>query len=622
MQIHAANAAFRRSPLIHSALALLALVCLASVTAAEPSPLFDGPSERVALRCLPKVEGRDCKTSLLPGCVDGPCESALLFSPPRVTRPIIGPPLLRLPPVEDYFPGKVPPPAAPGYMPSPGRYGVASPLTPAVISAHAPPWELLPTPKELDGQVMQAVPHRADCRSCPSPYSSGDFTPDPFYDDRWDACDELNIYGGKYLNPVQRPMFEFGLPFYLNGPIPRSETCLGETNLVQPKFYVYGDYRSALAYNDFNGNDQTVWANRLNLDIDFWITSTERFHMFWGPMDEGLEFNSLIYDNGEIRRNDAWDGWDQRTDTMFFEGDLGYLFGGLTGIEAPFDLPFAVGLIPLLYQNGIWIEDAFVGAAVTIPARNKPFLDWSNFDTTLFVGFDEITNNAAFDGDNRAANIFGLTTMIERRGGYIEFGYAFLEDNENLDRDFHSFGISYTRRYLNLLSNSVRTLVNTGQGGPEGDRRADGVLLLMENSFLTRNPYNVIPYANFFAGFGTPRSAARLQGPLKNTGINFETDLLTGFPLLDDSGNNTYGAALGVDLLGWDFEQQLILEFAVLQTMDDAANRVAPGDQYALGLRFQKPLSHTLLFRGDAMHGWLDNAEDISGIRAELRRKF
>ena len=610
----------------HSLLRLLALALALVVwgnrASAQQQPRFEESAERVALRCLPKVEGRDCKTSLFPSCVDGPCESALLFAPPRVTRPIIGPPLFRLPPPERHYPAKCPPPAAPGYMPAPGRYGVTSPVPPAVISIHAPPWEQLPTPKELDGQVMRAVPHRADCRSCPAPYSSGDFTPDPFYDNCWDTCDELGIYGNKRLNPVQRPAIELGLPFYLNGPIPRSGTWLGHTNLVQPKFYVYGDYRSAIAYNDFNGNDQTVWANRLNLDIDLWITGTERFHMFWGPMDEGLEFNSLIYDNGEITSNDAWDGWDQRTDTMFFEGDLGYIFGGLAGIEAPFDLPFAVGLIPLLYQNGIWIEDAFVGGAVTIPARNKPFLDWSNFDTTLFVGLDEVTNNAAFDGDNRAANIFGLTSMIERRGGYIEVGYAYLEDNQNASNDFHSIGVSYTRRYLNLLSNSVRALASAGQSGPEGDRNADGILLLMENSFLTRNPYNVIPYANFFAGFGTPRSAARLQGPLKNTGINFETDLLTGFPLLDDSGNNTFGGALGVDLLGWDFEQQLILEFAFLGTMDDAANRVAPGDQYALGVRFQKPLSHTLLLRADAMHGWLEGAEDISGARMELRRKF
>lgn len=469
---------------------------------------------------------------------------------------------------------------------------------------------------------MQAVPHRNDCRGCEMPFTAQDFSPDPCYGGYSNVCDELNVYGGKELNDVQRPALEWGLPFYEKGTIPRSGTALGITNLTQPAFYVYGDYRTAIAYNDNVANEQTLWASRLNLDFDLWITATERFHLFWGPLDERNEFTSLVYDNGEINTNDAWDGWDERTDTAYFEGDLGAILGGLGGFYPKLDLPFAVGLIPLVFQNGIWIEDAFVGAAATIPARNNPVLDWSNFDTTFFIGFDEVTSNFAFQGDNQAANIVGFTTFIERRGGYLEVGYAFLDDTANLGRSYHNLAASYTRRYLNLLSNSARVIVNTGQDGPRDQRTADGVLLLLENSFLTRNPYNVIPYANFFAGFGTPQSAARLQGPLKNTGINFESDLLTGFPLLDDSANNTYGGAVGVDLLGRSFEQQLILEAAFLQAFDDDATRVAPGDQYAVGARYQRPLSHTLIFRADAMAGWLRNSDDILGARMELRRKF
>jgi len=517
----------------------------------------------------------------------------------------------------------MPPPAAPGFMRGLTRYGITSPVPPSVVSTHAPPWEQMPTPAELRGAVLLATPHQHDCRGGESPFTSGDFTPDPFYEGHaWDPGAELDVYGGKRLNKIQRPALEWGLPFYLNGPIPRSGTALGITNLTQPKFYVYGDYRTAVAQNKNVGNEQTIWASRLNLEIDFWLTATERFHAFWGPLDQQNQFTNVTIDGGDADFNNFFDGWDQRTDTLYFEGDLGAILGGLRGDYSPFDMPFAVGLIPLLFQNGIWIEDAFVGAAVTIPARNNPLLDWSNFDTTFFVGFDEITNNLAFNGDNRAANLIGATTFIESRGGYFEFGYALVDDGENLGRSFHSVGASYTRRYLNLLSNSVRVLVNTGQEGPRDQRSADGVLLLMENSFLTRNPYNVIPYANFFAGYGTPRPAARLQGPLKNTGINFESDLLTGFPILDDTGNNAYGAAVGVDLLGQSFEQQLILELATVQVFDDPASRVAAGDQYAIGARYQKPLNNSIIFRADVMHGWLENSDDIFGGRMELRKKF
>lgn len=592
------------------------LIALPAVEEAEPRIAM---LHRLPPTLAPK-EGR--RNSLFPRSLGSPYETPL-FGCPEISAQLVGPPLLPRPQACQSLPPSTPPPSAPGFMRGVGRYGVASPLPPSVVSAHAPPWEQMPTPKELKGGVMVAHPHSADCRSRESQFTSGDFTPDPFYGcDGWDACAELDIYGGKRLNRIQRPALEWGLPFYLNGPLPPSGTGLGVTNLTQPKFYVYGDFRTAVAQNKNVGDETTIWASRLNLDIDFWLTATERFHMFWGPLDIKNKFTSVTFDNGDIQFNDFFDGWDERTDTMFFEGDLGYILGGFQNDYASFDMPFAVGLIPLLFQNGIWIEDAFVGAAVTIPARNHPGLDWSNFDTTLFVGFDEITNNLVFNGDNKAANIVGLTTFIERRGGYIEIGYAFVEDTRNQGRSFHSVGASYTRRYQNLLSNSIRVLVNTGQDGPRDQRSADGALVLVENSFLTRNPYNVIPYANFFAGYGTPRPAARLQGPLKNTGINFETDLLTGFPLLDDTGNNTYGAAIGVDLLGQSFEKQLILEFAALQAFDSPASRVAPGDQYAIGARYQKPLNNTLIFRADVMHGWLENSEDIFGGRIELRRKF
>ena len=311
------------------------------------------------------------------------------------------------------------------------------------------------------------------------------------------------------------------------------------------------------------------------------------------------------------------------TDTLFFEGDAGAIIGGATDQYAPFDMPVTFGLIPLLFQNGIWMNDAIVGAAVTIPRRNSPALDWSNFDVTFFTGFDQL-NSPAF-GNNSAGNVFGATTFIEAKGGYIEAGYAYVDDPDIPHSGYNNVGLSYTRRYLDLVSNSLRAIVNTGQGGPESDRTADGVLFLAENSFLTPWPYNVIPYVNTFAGFDRPQSVARAGvagGVLFNTGILFESDALTGYPTLDATGNNTYGASIGVDLLSPNFRDQLILETAVLQVMDDAASRSAPGDQYGVGARYQIPISNCTLLRFDVMHGWLNGEDDVSGARAEFRWKF
>jgi len=482
----------------------------------------------------------------------------------------------------------------------------------------APPWE--GDKESLDGHV----PCFDSCAQL-GQYSSDDFAPDPLFDHLpYDPCAEQGIYGDKYLNPVQRPLVEGGMPLYLNGPVPPPAAQCGETNPLLPRFYVYGDYRAAAAYNDQNGRDVGVLAQRLNLEWDLWLTSTERFHMFTGPFQEGNNFMRFEFDDGQGEFFNELDFFNADTDTLFFEGDLGYMIGGWTGRYAPFDLPIAVGLIPLLFQNGVWMEDAFVGVAATIPARNSPWLDWSNYDVTFFAGFDQLTS-PAFAGSNAAANVFGVTTFIEAQGGYIEAGYAFLDDTSVFDRSYHNVGLSYTRRYLNLVSNSMRVILNTGQDGPQAARTADGVLLIAENSFLTPWPYNVIPYVNLFVGFDDPQSVGRAGaagGVLRNTGILFESDILTGYPTLDATGNDTCGAAIGVDLLAPDFTHQLILEAAALQAFGDPTFRNAPGDQYGVGLRYQVPISHAHLLRFDLMHGWLENAADLSGARAEFRWKF
>jgi hypothetical protein len=507
-------------------------------------------------------------------------------------------------------------------MRSLGRYGPAPAPQPNTQSAHGAPWDQAPAYADLRRECStQETPHRDPCVD-EAPFTPLDFSPDPTQDCHcWDGCAEIDPYAGKHLNPTQRPWCECFTPLYGPGPWPPSYTFLGPTNLVRPKFYVYGDYRVAGANNNNVNDAQGVLANRLNLDLDFSITATERIHAFWGPLDQGQQFTALIFDDEETDFDDNFDGWDQNTDSLYFEGDLGYIIGGLNGTYAPFDLPFAVGLIPLVLQNGIWLEDSFVGAAATIPARNSPWADISNFDTTFFVGFDELTTSA-FSVDADEVKFVGATTFIERRGGYIELAWAYVDDPTDQGLNYQNIGLSYTRRYLNLVSNSARLIVNAGQDVPQDDRTADGFLVLLENSLLTPLPYNVVPYANFFAGFDRPQPLGRLQGPLKNTGINFESDLLTGYPTLDDSGNDTYGGAFGVDLLGRQFDRQLILEAAVLQAFGDPAERIAPGDQYAAGVRYQRRLNKSLLLRADAMHGWLENTNDIDGVRVELRHKF
>ncbi len=449
-----------------------------------------------------------------------------------------------------------------------------------------------------------------------------DFSPTPIPQASMfhDGLREQWVYDAKHNVPTQHPWIEWGRIFYGDGITPRGRNWFGDTNLARPKFYLYGDYRTGIAAGRNAGGRTDNWANRLNLDMDLQLTDTERFHGFVGPLDNNGAFTRWERVAGDFRfRNEI----DFTPTTGYFEGDLGAMLGGATGQSSPFELPFTVGLVPLLFQNGIWMEDAVTGAAFSLPARHSRLLNWSNYDATFFAVFDQL-NSAAFGGDEHAAQAFGTAWFIEAYGGYIESGYAYVNDRNNSDRSYHNMTASFTRRYFDRISNSVRVIVNTGQDLPKADRTADGALLLVENSLVTSSPLTVVPYANFFVGWDRPQSVARAGvsgGILRNTGINFDTDGLNGFATLDPTASDTAGGSVGIDLLGEDLNRQWLLELSYLTPHGDA-NAQVPDDQLATGTRYQFPISNWSLMRFDAMYGWRSGLEDVYGTRMEYRWKF
>ena len=460
----------------------------------------------------------------------------------------------------------------------------------------------------------------------PIDYDDQFFSPNPEYAEKeYDVDEEMNIYGGKTHFDAPRPVIEWGYPLYKEGPLGQSYQFLGKKNELRPQFLIYGDLRTAVAYNDNGANELGQAAVRLNLDLDLKLTATERFHAFLRPLDDNGEFTRVEFsgdgDDSELEL-------DLEPETFFFEGDAAQIHSGLADKHAQYDLPFALGLMPLFFQNGVWVEDEFWGGAFSIPARNSPKLDISNFDVTFFTGLDKVNSGAFLDQNNNQdeheARLYGVTTFMDVNQGYLEAGYGFLDDRDDSNGDFsyHNLTVAFTKRYFGKVSNSVRLIHNFGQSPGDGfEKSADGYAVLIENSLITHKPSTLIPYFNLFYGSKRPQSLARKDGILKNTGINFETDGLTGFPKLDDSANGTYGAAIGIQYL-FNLDKQIIAEVAAVNTHDEQANRNIDGDQYAFGLRYQKPLNDRWIFRADAMHGWLDDADDVFGARIELRRKF
>lgn len=450
------------------------------------------------------------------------------------------------------------------------------------------------------------------------------FGADPTYEKTYDAEGQVGIYGSKVAVDPPRPPLEFGRQQYTSGLYDESNTLLGEKNPLLPGLAVYGDWRTAIAYNNNNGKDVAQIATRLNIDVDLKITATERIHAFFTPIQEdNVRFTRFEFGGGDGDGKFTAE-FDPNPQTLFFEGDFGSLYSGLSGSESKFDLPFVAGLYPLFLQNGTWANDAILGGAVTLPARNSPSLGLSNYDVTFFAAFDNV-NNASLIGadgkvDNHSANLYGVTTFIDAFNGYIEAGYGLVQGYDDQDGLLkHFFTAAYSRRYNNTLSNSTRLFANFGDD-PKGN--GDGFAIISENSLISGLPSTLVPYANFFIGFGNPQPLVdgNNAGILKNVGINFETDALTGYPKLDDTASNAWGGAIGLQYL-FNLDQQLVFEVAMVQPFkDDGIGAKDP--QYGFGVRYQIPINRAWLFRADATYHIREGEEDNFGIRTEIRRKF
>ncbi|NKB56702.1 MAG: hypothetical protein GKS00_10235 [Alphaproteobacteria bacterium] len=470
------------------------------------------------------------------------------------------------------------------------------------------------------------APRKMSPGAKPVEHDSDKFGPNPSYKDKpYDAEKQIEIYGGKTGIDAPRPAVELGRPIYVEGAFGEGINLFGEKNLLFPAFNISGDWRTAVAFND-NGDVETGQiATRLNLEVDLKLTATERLHAFIRPLDQGGKFTRYEFfgddrDQGDVR-------FDVNLQTLFFEGDLGAMYQGFSGNYTSVDLPVSFGLMPVLFQNGVWAEDAFIGGAFAIPALNSRKLDISNMDFTFFGGFDKVTTPAIKDAQGNLAdhgvNVFGVAAFVEAMEGYWEAGLGRIEGDGNFDDlSYNSATIAFTRRYGRRLSNSVRAIYTFGQDADNVQQTADGLVLLVENSLITSLPSTLIPYFNAWIGLDRPQPLADDTGVLKNTGINFETDALTGFPKLDDTANDTFGGAIGLQYL-FNLDQQIVVEAAMVQALGgNDADRNAKGDQYALGIRYQLPISQAWIVRADAIYGWLENVDDISGARIELRRKF
>lgn len=459
----------------------------------------------------------------------------------------------------------------------------------------------------------------------------GKFGPQPKYTEKdYSVDDQLKIYGGKRKFESQRPLLELGRQFYTSGELSKEYHFLGRKNPVAPNLIVFGDLRTVVAYADKGKEEVGQWATRANIDVDLKLTSTEHIHAFFRPFDDGADVTRVEFfgpdDNDQGRAI-----FDMNFENFWFEGDLGSLLTGATDQYYSWDLPFTGGLVPMLFQNGVWMNDTFLGGAFAIPSKNNRFLDITNMDVTFFGAADEVSTDAMLNRagvqSKHGVHLYGTAIHIERLGGYWEAGYGYVDGKDRLDAfDYHNATLAYSARFRNHLSYSLRWIGNFGQE-PVGQRQtADGHIFLFESSLITHLPSTLVPYINGWVGIDRPQPLAKAAGAggvLNNVGITMEDDGVTGFPTLDNTGRNTYGGAIGVQYL-FNLDQQLVVEVAGLDTLEDdnEAGRPAKAEQMGFGIRYQLPLAKQVIWRMDGVYNIRNKDDDTAGIRTEIRVKF
>ncbi|HZK81771.1 MAG TPA: hypothetical protein VFC46_11905, partial [Humisphaera sp.] len=217
--------------------------------------------------------------------------------------------------------------------------------------------------------------------------------------------------------PRPAPLIEIGDRFFGPGPLQRG-IQLPTGAVWMPNFTVFGTFQSAMqAFHDpltesgpfahlYGDKTRGEWTSRLDIYGNLQLSGTERILIGFRPFDDAtFSRPALARYTGYQFSPDGTDGWNYKfvaqPTTLFFEGDLGQIFPSLdpNGTK-PWDIGFSVGRQPLLYQDGLLLDDDIDAIGIT---RNT-FLPrgGSNAQLTAIYGWDQINRG---DGINHGDRI-------------------------------------------------------------------------------------------------------------------------------------------------------------------------------------------------------------------------
>ena len=221
-----------------------------------------------------------------------------------------------------------------------------------------------------------------------------------------------------------RPLLEVGDTFLGSGNISPGFTI--PTGAVwQPNFMVWGTYRTALDYFDYEpvtGNeDFAEWVNRLDLFGQLSLSQTERIVIGFRPLDEDGEFTGYRLEPD----SDSVNGFNADINILFFEGNFGEIFPTLGGL----DFDFALGRQPLLFQEGTLIVDTM--DAISLSRNNITLPGASNTRAALVYSWDEV--NRSDNMDDPDADLFGLFTETDFPLSTVNLDLVYVDSDDTGD---------------------------------------------------------------------------------------------------------------------------------------------------------------------------------------------
>jgi hypothetical protein len=427
----------------------------------------------------------------------------------------------------------------------------------------------------------------------------------------------------------ERPKFllELGNPYLGTGNI-KPGFKLPTGAIWQPTLILFGTLRTAVQSFEVDDFRVTEWATRLDLFANLQLSGTERLVVGFRPFDRDGRFTSYIFepssgdpafralfgDDDEFR-----DELNGEIESLYFEGDFGEIFPRLS--EKDFnrtDIGFSIGRQPLVFQDGMLINDSIDGLGLT---RNTLLpRNISNFRATVFIGAGDVHRNNIEDHD---AELFALLTSTDTRTSTIDADLVYVGGSE-VSGDMIGLGVSAVQR-IGKINTSFRVL---GSYALDEETRfaTEGTLLFSEVSYTPRYSEDLVYFTNFLAldEFSAAASGPASGGPLGRAGISFAAVGLGNYGApLSSRARDVVGGAVGYQkFFGVTKRRQLLAEFGVRAgTSSDVSN------QAAAVVRYQKAMGRRMILVWDGFASYregLGGSDDATGVggRFELVVKF